>query len=142
MEQNEMLLEFTKEDKEQGLNVVDLGALGKFIAEYLVVKTNVVYAYGYWYPTEEALKLWKVNNSSLDMDDAPFWSGLEYIPYSMSEVNAILSKSGTTATDIFRLTWRGYTIVPLFTMRKANIADPPRTKYLRHNLTPEEIRAE
>jgi len=106
MEQNEMLLEFTKEDKEQGLNVVDLG-VGKFIAEYLVVKTNVVYAYGYWYPTEEALKLWRVNNSSLDMDDAPFWSGLEYIPYS---------KSGTTATDIFRPTWRGYTIVPLFTI--------------------------
>ena len=109
MEQNEMLLEFTKEDKEQGLNVVDL-ALGKYIAEYLVVKTNrrssVVYAYGYWYPTEEALKLWKAN-----MDDAPFWSGLEYIPYSM-----ILSKSGTTATDIFRPTWRGYTIVPLFTI--------------------------
>ena len=104
MEQNEMLLEFTKEDKEQGLNVVDLGALGKFIAEYLVVKTNVVvvYAYGYWYPTEEALKLWKAN-----MDDAPFWSGLEYIPYS---------KSGTTATDIFKPTWRGYTIVPLFTI--------------------------
>lgn len=75
---------FTKEEKEKGLNKIELKDDGYILAEYALCNGEECAFFGWWYPPEDDTGE-VVRNAGINPDDKPFWAVLKFTPSALPE---------------------------------------------------------
>jgi len=104
-------IEFTEEEKLKGLNHIDLFECGDFYAEYILPEDRELY--GWWDPTEEALEESNyLTDMALDINNAPFWASISYMPEDMEYEEELLQNENAAASDFLELHWYDWLVLP------------------------------